>query len=235
MNALHIGCSSFNNPRWKGVFYPEDLPRSKWFAYYAEHFSTYEINASFYRAPTVKSLQSWYHKAPDAFVFSIKAPRTITHYRRFAEVKELLEDFYSVCRDGLRDKLACVLFQLPPSFEYTPEHLARITDHLDPNFSNVVEFRNATWWHPDVFATLKRHNITFCRVSYPGLPQSVMTTSDVAYVRLHGVPRLFYSGYGVDDLRSFGSADAPDTYIYFNNTAAIDGIQNALLMRSGKF
>lgn len=71
---INIGCSSFYNSYWKGVFYPEDLPKKEWFAYYCKHFNTYELNATFYRFPTLKSLQNWYDKSPQDFLFSVKAP-----------------------------------------------------------------------------------------------------------------------------------------------------------------
>lgn len=63
--SIRIGCSSFNNRLWKGIFYPEDLPGSKWFAFYCEHFDTYEMNSTFYKAPTLRVMQNWYRKAPE--------------------------------------------------------------------------------------------------------------------------------------------------------------------------
>ena len=79
---IHIGLSALNNAYWTGIFYPEGLPASKRFAHCCAQFDTYEINSTFYKFPTVKSLKAWYDKSPEGFIFSVKAFKGITHYRR---------------------------------------------------------------------------------------------------------------------------------------------------------
>jgi uncharacterized protein YecE (DUF72 family) len=234
---IRIGLSAYNNSYWKGIFYPEDIPASKRFAFYCQHFNTYEINATFYRFPTYKSMKSWYDKSPEGFIFSVKAPKTITHFKRFTEAETEIDEFYKVCHEGLKEKLGFVLFQLPPSFSYTPERLSLIIESLNPDFKNVVEFRNESWWIPEVFDAFTKSGIIFCSVSYPKLDDSIISTTPIAYVRLHGVPRLFYSGYSDERLQeiinTISENPAIDTaYIYFNNTAGNEGIQNAIYMNS---
>ena len=87
-NEIQIGCSSFNNRFWKGIFYPENLPTSKWFDFYCQHFTTYEFNGSFYRFPTVKVFENWYNKAPENFTFSVKAHKEITHIKKFINCED---------------------------------------------------------------------------------------------------------------------------------------------------
>jgi uncharacterized protein YecE (DUF72 family) len=192
---IHIGCSSFYNSYWKEIFYPEDLPRKEWFSYYCQHFNTYEINATFYRFPTLKSLQAWYDKSPEGFLYSVKAPKIITHFKKFTDCRQEINTFYELCQEGLKDKLGCILFQLPPSFQHTPERLALILESLHPDFDNVIEFRNETWWREDVFAAFRNRKHTFCSVSYPNLPASIVQSNTIGYLRFHGVPELFYSPY----------------------------------------
>src|SRR5690349_13147184 len=96
----HIGCSGFHYKEWKEVFYPKGLPQRKWFDHYCEHFDTIELNVTFYRFPELTSLQNWFHKSPDRFLFSVKAPRLITHYKKFEDCAGLLTDFYTTVRDG---------------------------------------------------------------------------------------------------------------------------------------
>jgi|SRR6218665_128287 len=234
---LHIGCSAFNNTYWKNIFYPEELPRSKWFDFYSENFSTYELNGTFYKAPTVKSLKNWHDKVPAYFRFSVKAPKVITHFKKFLNCKNDIDSFYDICHEGLQEKLACVLFQLPPSFDYSPEKLQLIIDSLNPDFKNVIEFRNKSWWTPVVFETLHAHQITLCDVSYPNLPEYINPTSEIGYIRLHGVPKLFYSEYTKEQLQQWYNSILEqngwkEAYIYFNNTASAAGIENALQMKS---
>ena len=39
-----IGNSGFQYPEWKGTFYPGDMSTAKMLPYYAERFSTTEVN-----------------------------------------------------------------------------------------------------------------------------------------------------------------------------------------------
>ena len=229
---IYIGCSSYYNYQWTEVFYPKDIGRNKWFEYYCQHFNTYEINGTFYKFPTAKTLQTWYKKAPEVFRFSLKVPKAITHVKKLENCGQELTDFYTACREGLADKLGCVLFQLPPSFSYSEERLQLVLMAANQDFKNVVEFRNESWWSQDVFDALSQSNITFCSVNYPKLPTEVITTNNLGYYRFHGNPRLFYSEYSTEELgavaQGFMDKDITEAYIYFNNTASKAAIINAL-------
>ena len=230
--AVHIGCSSYATASWQPLFFPEGLPKRQWFEYYCNYFNTYELNATFYRFPTLKSLEAWYEKAPDGFLFSIKIPKTITHIKRMEDCKDDIEKFYLVAQTGLRDKLGCVLFQLPPSFTYSPERLKAILTAVNPKFTNVVEFRNESWWKEDVMEIMNSKNISFCSVNYPKLPTAIIKTKQTGYVRMHGNPRQFYSEYTAEQVADLYneviSKNFEQVYIYFNNTASTAGIINAL-------
>src|SRR5690349_14868032 len=98
----YIGCSGYYYREWKGQFYPADLPSTKWLQYYAEHFNTIEINATFYRMPTLKSLGKWYKDTPEDFVFTVKALRLFTHYRKMNNVGEEMAGFYDTVYTALQ-------------------------------------------------------------------------------------------------------------------------------------
>jgi uncharacterized protein YecE (DUF72 family) len=229
---VFIGCSSFNNRYWKGVFYPENMPTSKWFEYYCHYFNTYEFNGSFYKFPTVKVFDNWYKKTPKDFIFSVKAPKEITHTKKFIDCKELIADFYTVCDTGLKDKLGCVLFQFPPSYSYSEERLYTILSNLDTKFENVIEFRHESWWIDTVWTAFIKNNITFCSVSHPQLPKTIFDTFPLLYIRLHGSPKMFYSGYSEEELMVIkNKIETNYAYVYFNNTASTEGILNALELK----
>lgn len=233
---IHVGCSSFYNTYWKGIFYPEDLPRKEWFAYYSQHFSTYEHNATFYRFPTLKSLQKLYEATPEHFLFAVKAPKIITHLKKFTDCKQEINDFYEICLEGFKEKLGCILFQLPPSFHYSRERLLLIVASLNPDFNNVIEFRNETWWREEVYEIFAENNITFCSVNYPNLPTDIIQTNEIGYVRFHGNPKLFYSSYKDEELKQVADFLSSNnkfkrTFLYFNNTASTAGILNALRLQ----
>ncbi|MBD0295957.1 MAG: DUF72 domain-containing protein [Flavisolibacter sp.] len=234
--SWHIGCSGFYYKSWKEVFYPKGWPQKKWFDYYWQHFSTIEINNTFYRFPELQTVKSWYDRSPEGFVFSIKVPKIITHEQQFVETELLLQEFYALIHQGFAEKLGAILFQLPPHFSYDTEKLHLMIKQLDPAFTNVVEFRNESWWRPDVYALLQKHNITFCSVSYPGLTNDVIRNTSTVYYRFHGVPRLYFSEYNTDFLRHvFHLIDedpkVENAFIFFNNTAVAAALPNARYMQ----
>ncbi len=227
-----IGCSGFSYREWKGIFYPESIPQTKWFEYYASQFSTLELNVTFYRFPRLNILLKWYETSPAEFLFTVKAPRLITHFKKFVDCSRLLDDFYGTISDGLKEKLGPVLFQLPPKYAYETNKLNNIIRSLDKRFKNVLEFRDTSWWRSEVIETLKQHNVIFCGIDYPALPNDVVTTSNVAYYRFHGKPRLYHSAYTKNQLKKIADSIGANTalteaYVFFNNTASFAAIKNA--------
>ncbi|MDP4130633.1 MAG: DUF72 domain-containing protein [Bacteroidota bacterium] len=227
----YIGCSGFSYKEWKGEFYPEKLPQKGWFAFYATQFNTLELNTTFYRFPTPAMLGNWFDQSPDVFLFSVKAPRLITHYKKFQDTEGLLQDFYGTVSEGLKDKLGPVLFQLPKQLVYSPELLERIIGSLDKKFLNAVEFRDPGWWTNHVEAALADHKIMFCGISHPSLPDNIVLNTTNVYYRYHGVPKLYYSEYDLDIMKAMAeklqSPAVAHAYIYFNNTAKGAAIHNA--------
>lgn len=232
-NTIFVGCSGYYYPDWKGRFYPEKLASSKWLQYYSSIFNTVELNSTFYHQPKLASLKTQYKNVPADFKFSIKMNRYITHIRRLKNTKSHIADFTGIVQDALQEKLDKFLFQLPPSFRYNEQNLQILLENVPGSINNVIEFRHESWWNPNTARTLKKNSITFCNVDFPGLQNNFISTSKNFYLRLHGVPRLFYSSYSAARLKEL-SDQLPKhetAYnIYFNNTAGI-GFKNALTLR----
>jgi uncharacterized protein YecE (DUF72 family) len=231
MKHWYIGCSGFSYKHWKNRFYPEGLAAKKWFEYYCEHFNTVELNVTFYRVPKLNVFESWFNRSPDDFKFTVKAPRLITHFKRFRNITTEISDFYDLVSKGLSHKLGCILFQLHPKFDYTEEHLALLLRHLDPAFKNVIEFRHPSWWQKPVYMALKKANVAFCSISYPNLPDDIVKTSPVIYYRFHGVPRLYLSSYSIEKLAEVyegikSQRGVQEVYAYFNNDIDVHAIAN---------
>jgi uncharacterized protein YecE (DUF72 family) len=232
----HIGCSGFHYKEWKETFYPKGLAQRKWFDYYSTRFNTLELNVSFYRFPQLSTLEGWYQKSPAGFTFSMKAPRLITHYKKFNDTQSLLQDFYSTAREGLKEKLGPILFQFPGQFTYDEEKLHQIVEQLDNSFTNVLEFRHAGWWRQDVYQLLAKHKIVFCGMSHPTLPDETVINTPTVYYRFHGTPRLYYSEYDTAFLERIKNEittqpKVQTAWLYFNNTAALAAIHNAGYLR----
>ena len=94
--TYRLGCSGWNYDSWRhGVFYPERLPARRWLEWYARHFDTVEVNATFYRLPTEKAVQSWVDQTPADFLFAVKMSRYVTHVKRLRELSPSLD---ALCR-----------------------------------------------------------------------------------------------------------------------------------------
>jgi uncharacterized protein YecE (DUF72 family) len=231
-----IGCSGFHYKEWKDNFYPQSLSQKDWFKFYAENFNSLELNVTFYRFPVLKSLENWYNISPPNFSFAVKAPRLITHYKKFTDCYRLIDDFYTLITKGLKEKLGPVLFQLPPGYIYTNDRLELIVKSMYKEFKNVIEFRDVTWWRPIVFNKLKKEKLIFCGIDYPGLPNAPIITNQTVYYRFHGQPRLYYSAYKRKELNNvadiiFANKKVAESYIFFNNTATAAAIKNAMWLK----
>lgn len=232
-----IGCSGFYYKEWKDFFYPKGLAQKDWFKFYCEHFNTIEINSSFYKMPTVKSLSKWYNESTNGFSFTMKAPRLITHYKKLKDCSTDLAEFSQITNEGLQEKLACVLFQFPPSFSFTDERLDRLIELLaNLPSKKVVEFRHSSWWHEDIYRKLGSFQIIFAGQSYPSnLPEAIIKTDSTVYYRFHGKPVLYKSQYELPVIANFATHIPPDTnevFVYFNNTWGSSAINNALQLKS---
>lgn len=232
MRQWYIGCSGFLYRHWRARFYPEKLAQKKWLEFYCEHFNTVELNVTFYRVPKPDVFSGWYQRTPQNFLFTVKAPRLITHFKKFKNITTEISSFYDIVSDGLKEKLGPVLFQLHPKYVYTEENLDRLLRHLSPLFNNVIEFRHESWWNPVVLKQLKAAGIAFCGISYPKLPEEVIKTSQTIYYRFHGIPDLYRSPYSEHALASVVSQiklqrGVRDVFIYFNNDIDVHAIHNA--------
>ncbi|VFA40406.1 DUF72 domain-containing protein [Chryseobacterium indologenes] len=234
---LYIGCSGFYNNDWKGSLYPENAPSKDFLSLYAEHFNCVEINSTFYRKPTAKTLLKWHDETPDHFRFFIKIPKSVTHQNRLSESKEEITAFCTHIHDHLKDKLSGFLYQLPPSFKNTQENTDRIIRNIDSNFLNVIEFRDESWWQKEIFSLLKRMKIIFSGVSFPGKlsEEVIINHPEVLYYRLHGKPVLYKSSYSDDFLSHLAEQiknHPQKAFIFFNNTWGTSAIHNAMFLKS---
>ena len=183
--AIHIGTSGWHYPHWRGVFYPRELPSSQWLAYYARRFRCVEINNSFYRLPEPASFARWHAETPADFRFSVKAPQGITHRKKLKNCRDSLARFLDHAAN-LEDKLAMVLFQLPPRWHCNPRRLASFLRLLPAGLPCSFEFRDPSWHNEEVYALLRAHGAAFCIFELGELHSPEVVTTETAYIRLHG-------------------------------------------------
>jgi uncharacterized protein YecE (DUF72 family) len=180
---VYAGTSGYSYPEWKGSFYPEKYPQSKFLEFYASKFSTVEINNTFYRFPKASLLEGWRDGTPDGFTFAVKANQGITHKGRLQDVEELTRDFVERCR-LLDSKLGPILFQLPPYFKRDDDRLVNFLDSLDPRLRYAFEFRHESWFDDAVFNLLADSGTALCVSEGDKLDTPRIATGSFVYARL---------------------------------------------------
>jgi len=232
---VHVGCSGWFYWHWRGGFYAPGLSTREWFAHYANHFRTVELNAPFYSWPTIETVRTWCRQAGQReFVYTVKASDLITHVKQFVNTKTLIRDFGYIA-DLLGPRMGCFLFQLPPSFDYSCARLYRILKQLDPARRNVVEFRHRSWWNERVFQAFRTTGTIFCSCSAPRLPDELVKTADEIYIRFHGIKRWYRHDYTDAELATWvkriQASNATRVWAYFNNDRDGYAITNAQTLR----
>ncbi len=182
MNVL-AGTSGYAYREWKGTFYPEDIKNDGMLAYYAQQFSTVEINNTFYRLPSEKMLRQWADQVPENFAFVLKASQRITHHKRLKDAGEPLEYLLRNAR-VLGKRQGPILFQLPPNMKKDVGRLRDFLALLPAGTEAAVEFRHVTWFDEEVYAVLKEHNVALCVAdTEEGAPETEVTAS-FGYLRM---------------------------------------------------
>ena len=212
---LYVGTSGYSYKEWKGSFYPSNLTPKEMLSYYASHFHAVELNNTFYRFPKENMIESWRAQVPDDFRFTLKAPQTITHYRRLngaaAQTKLVLDTV-----SALKHQLGAVLFRLPEDMEKDLKRLETFLKDLPPDAPAAFEFRHSTWYDDDVLELLRRHNRVFVVSDRDEMPaQHIDKTADWGYMRLR---RVKYSESDlVDWIKKMKAQKWKDTYVFFKH------------------
>jgi len=197
--SLYLGASSWTAPSWKGPFYPPELPAADYLTHYATRFRTVEVDSTWYRPPSAKTVESWRRKTPEGFVFALKVPRSITHEQVLVDCEAELEQFLAVVRP-LDEKLGPLLFQFPYFKPAAVPHLHAFLARLQPFLHTlpddvrfVVEIRNKAWLQPALFTALREARVALAWIDHPWMPAarqyarlSGARTADFLYVRLLG-------------------------------------------------
>jgi uncharacterized protein YecE (DUF72 family) len=234
-SQIHIGTSGWSYDDWKGIFYPPGLKSTEWISYYSSVFSTTEINASFYRLPSRKTVESWIDKVPDNFTFCPKMSRYLTHIKRLNDPLEPVERFFGIF-EPMKEKMGPVLIQLPANLKFDYDKTETLYKELRKHhsYSFAMEGRHPTWLEKDSLDLMTKYDIAFViSQSGHGFPYAEYVTSKNIYIRFHGPGKLYASLYGDEDLKKFASLikrwkqQGHILWIYFNNDYFGNAIKNA--------
>jgi len=209
----YIGTSGWHYDHWRYLFYPDKLPKAKWLEFYSRHFTTVELNNSFYRLPSEEAFANWRDSSPANFTFAVKVSRFITHIKRLRGIEQPLDILLGRAKI-LKDKLGPLLYQLPPNMH-------RNDDRLESFLSLLPQ----------------KHNAGLCVFDMPGLSCPLVATANFTYVRFHGSTGLYSSCYSDDELADWArrlaglAPEVREVYIYFNNDAEAFAVKNARTLR----
>jgi uncharacterized protein YecE (DUF72 family) len=236
--VIRVGCSGWNYEHWRnGVFYPPRLPPRRWLEFYAQHFDTVEINATFYRLPRESAVANWVRESPPDFLFAVKMSRYVTHIKRLRDLPPSLELFYGRIRPLAESpKMGPVLWQLPGTFRRDDERLADALAQLPPG-RHCFEFRHESWFVDEVYELLRSSRAALVIGDAPTRPfQALELTADWTFIRFHHGTRGRSSNYSDRELEEWAQRIEPwaargDVYAFFNNDRNGYAPRNARLLK----
>ena len=217
--------------------YPKGLPQSRWLEHYATLFDTVEVNNTFYRLPSPKSVAGWVQRTPPEFMLAVKASRYLTHIKRLTDLGRGVERFFA-CIEPLVEsrKLGPVLWQLPGNFRRDDERLASALGELPPG-RHCFEFRHASWFAPEVYELLRGYGAALVIGDDPSRPfQTHELTANWTFLRFHRGRRGRNGNYSKSELEEWKRRIAAwrsqvDVYAYFNNDWQGYAVENALWLK----
>lgn len=227
--TISVGIAGWQYDDWRGAFYPPKLAQRRELEYASTHLSAIEINGSFYSLQRPESYTKWHDETPADFVFSVKAPRFITHIRKLVEIEVPLANFFASGLFRLGAKLGPILWQFAPNFKFDPaifesflallphdtESAQRLAQRHDAKVAgraaleivpghpvrHAVEIRNHSFAVPDFVELLRRHSVALVIADSPGTwPYAEDLTADFVYMLMHGMSKLYADGYTDDAL-----------------------------------
>lgn len=231
---IRVGTSGWSYDHWQNVLYPPATPTSVRLAHYVPHFSTVEVNSTFYRWPRSATFASWHRRVPPEFIMSVKAPRGLTHGARlYAPERWIPRITESV--SSLGDRRGPLLVQLPPDLSIDYARLAYFLAQVPSWLRVVVELRHPSWHREDIFTLLERHSAAYCVMSGAALPCILRATASFVYVRLHGADQhhLYAGSYSEENLQWWAArcrewaTGGRDVFVYFNNDGEGHAVRNA--------
>jgi uncharacterized protein YecE (DUF72 family) len=236
-NVIRVGCAGWNIPRQSGEKFASGESH---LVRYSQVFTCCEINSSFYRPHKKETWERWARSVPDGFQFSVKVPKAITHEAKLNCSREVLSAFLEQV-EFLGKKLGPVLLQLPPSLAFESSIATKFFSLLRETFLGAVacEPRHASWFCEEVDGFLRDYQIARVAADPARVPDAIRPAGSpsLAYFRLHGSPRRYYSAYDEDFLDKLSAEikklkNRGHVWTIFDNTASGSAVPNALALNA---
>lgn len=239
MSELRIGTSGWVYESWRGLFYPDELKAKDELPFFANEFSTVEINYTFYKLPDEEVFSAWRNQVPKEFLFAVKASRFLTHMKKLKDAEEPWERIIRRA-EKLKNKCGPILLQFPEKWKKNKERLEEffevVKNSSGKKYKLVFELRNKSWATDDIFDLLSKHNAAFCIADSYKFKRFDVVTADFVYFRFHGMSKSS-ADYSKQRLRKESEIiggfleEGLDVYVYFNNDTEGFAIENARTLK----
>lgn len=205
---IRVGIGGWTYEPWRGLFFPEKLPKTKELFHASRRVTSIEVNGTFYSTFNVKTFGKWFDETPDDFVFSLKAPRFAVNRRILGEAGPSIAKFFESGVSELKSKLGPILWQLPPFKKYDAEDIQaflalfpRTVDNI--TLRHVLEVRHESFQVQDLILQVRKANVAVVLADAPKYPLIADLTSDFVYLRLQDAKAEIETGYGTADLQKW--------------------------------
>lgn len=196
---LHVGTMGWSYSFWKGKFYPENLGSEGFLTFYAKQFDTVEVDSTFYHIPRAETVANWKQQTPEKFLFSLKFPQKITHFKRLQNCQEDTRVFLERA-SLLEEKLGALLLQLPPMFQLHQLPLIRdYLKNLPKEYHYVIEVRHKSLLNDELYDLLREQNVALAWIDAPKMPLADELTADFLYVRWEGDRKTVLGILGIQE------------------------------------
>jgi uncharacterized protein YecE (DUF72 family) len=237
VKPVRVGCSGWNYRDWRGRLYPPGTPARRWLETYAARFDTVEVNATFYRLATRKTVEHWVQQTPEGFCFAVKASRYLTHVKRLSDIQQGLRRFYEPL-NPLHEahRLGATLWQLPENFHRDEHTLEGLLEQL-PDGRHAIELRHPSWFTHDVYELLRARDVALVLGDHPERPfQADEATASWRYIRFHYGARGRRGNYSDTEIEEWAQQihrwrATHETLVYFNNDWEGFAPNNALALQ----
>jgi uncharacterized protein YecE (DUF72 family) len=224
MGAIYAGTSGWAYPKWRRGFYPAELSSKRFLEYYATRLNSVEVNYTFLRPVSKELLKEWLAATPEHFLFAVKAPQAITHFKRLKGAAGLTKSFLrSLAPLRKADRLGPILFQLPPNMKCDVSSLRTFLAILPETTQVSFEFRHVSWFAEEVYDALRERGVALCFAESEKLETPAVNTAEFSYLRLR---KAKYSPKEVVR-RAMKLAKLGDVFLYFKHEDTPEGPLNA--------
>jgi uncharacterized protein YecE (DUF72 family) len=235
MGAIHIGTSGWSYKHWKDAFYPPKMKGGEYLSFYASHFKVTEINSSFYRLPTVTTLERWKEQVPADFIFCPKMSRFLSHMKKLNDPKEPLQRFFGLF-ETMKEQMGPVLIQLPGNAGFKAATVRRFYETLQqyyPEYNFAMEVRHESWFGEESLDLMREYDIAMVIAQSDHFPYQELITATDIYFRFHGPGELYASSYSSESLQEYAvkfkawAGEGHRVWVFFNNDVNLHAIHNA--------